>query len=166
MTQSQRSNPTSSASRGRIALVALFCAALLLMSTAALAGPIGWSVSAGTYTDVLEDFFLGAGARVSLGPVTVNPNAEYLFVDSGSTYTLNVDGHLTVLPIGVASGYIGAGLGLVTIDPENGDSDTETGINAIVGVGLNAVPLKPFAQFKYVFIDGDDPIAISIGARF
>ena len=167
MIHNQRAKRVLTASRQLITRLALSaCALLLVTSSAAQAAPIGWSASAGWYTNGIEDFFLGAGARISLGTITVSPNAEYIFVESGSAYTLNVDGTLTVLPLGVASGYLGGGLGLFTTNPENGDSDTETGINAIAGVGFNALPLKPFAQFKYVFLDGEDPIAFSIGARF
>ena len=150
----------------RLAAILLISSCAAVLPAAAPAAPLGWSVSGGWYSDGIEDFFLGAGARVSLGGITVSPNAEWIFVESGSAYTLNVDGTLPVLPLGVASVYVGGGLGLFTIDPEGGDSDTETGINVIAGAGLNAVPLKPFAQFKYVFLDGDDPMAFSIGARF
>lgn len=161
---------TAKAGTARSTLLEFFvrvaAVAALLVPAACTAAPIGWSASAGWYTNGIEDFFLGAGARISLGTITVSPNAEWIFVDSGSSYTLNVDGTLSVLPLGVASGYLGGGMGFYTTDPENGDSNTETGINVIAGVGLNAVPLKPFAQIKYVFLDGDDPLAFSIGARF
>ena len=127
--------------------------------------PVGWQVSGGWYSEG-EDFFLGAGARLGLAGVTVIPNAEWLFVDSGSAYTLNLDGTLNVLPLGVASGYVGAGIGWFTVDPEFGDSHTNTAFNLIAGAGLDAVPLKPFAQLKWIVVDGDDPVVFSIGARF
>ena len=168
MTRHAKTTTNASTARRKLLefLVRVAAVAALLMPAVSVAAPIGWSASAGWYTNGLEDFFVGAGARVSLGTITVSPNAEWIFVDSGSAYTLNVDGTLSVLPLGVASGYLGGGLGLYTTDPENSDANTETGINLIAGVGLNAVPLKPFAQVKYVFLDGEDPIAFSIGARF
>ena len=132
----------------------------------AVASPIGWQVSGGLYTDE-SDFFLGAGARFSLARFTIIPNGEWIFVDNGSAYTLNLDGTMGVLhPIGIASAYIGAGLGLFTVDPDGGDSNTDTVVNLMAGVGLNASPLKPFAQVKWIVMDGDDPLVLSIGARF
>jgi len=156
-----------STSQARITstLVLAFLVGVAFGAGRATAAPIGWQLSGGLYTDS-EDFFLGAGARFGLASITLIPNAEYLFVDSGTTYTLNLDGTLSVLPLGVASAYVGAGLGLITVDPEVGDSNTDTGLNLMVGVGLNASPLKPFAQLKTVVMDGDDPLVLSIGARF
>jgi hypothetical protein len=149
-----------------IAAFALTLVAALGISVApAFAGPVGWQASGGWYTQD-GDFFAGAGARFGLGTITLIPNAEWLFVDSGSAYSLNVDGTLSVLPLGVANGYIGAGLGLLVSNPEHGDSNTDSVLNLIAGAGLNAVPLKPFAQFKWVVTDGDDPRVFSIGVRF
>lgn len=146
-------------------LVLALVATLMVSAAPAAAGPVGFQASGGWYTES-EDFFLGAGARFGLGTITVIPNAEWLFVDGGSAYTLNVDATLSVLPLGVANGYVGGGFGMLTVDPENGDSNTDTAINLIAGVGLNAAPMKPFAQFKWVVVDGEDPLAFSIGARF
>ena len=165
MTRIDRFNPSNSLGR-TLAWFLLVASVLVFAAVPAQAAPIGWSAFVGNYFEGFDDFFAGAGARISLGTITVSPNAEYIFVDSGNAFTLNVDGTLTVLPLGVASGYVGGGIGLVTVDPDGGESDTNTGINLIAGVGFNAVVLKPFAQFKYVFLDNDDLIGISVGTRF
>jgi len=156
-------SPRSSTKRFLAAAAVL--AAIGLTAIPASAAPIGWQASGGWYSEG-EDFFLGAGARIGAGTITVIPNAEWLFVDSGSAYTLNLDATMSVLPLGVANGYLGAGLGLFTVDPEQGDGDTETVVNLIAGAGFNALPMKPFAQFKWVVMDGDDPLVFSIGTRF
>jgi hypothetical protein len=161
--------PKTAAPRKRIVLPiawTLLAVALSWWAPPASAAPLGWTAFGGWYTDGTDDFMLGAGARISAASITVIPNGEWIFVDSGSSYTLNLDATLSVLPMGVASGFVGAGLGLFTFDPDAGDSNTDSVVNAIVGVGLNAVPLKPYAQLKYVFRDGDDPLVFSIGARF
>jgi hypothetical protein len=162
-------NSVSRKFRNRLPLVTAFAAALVValgfMARPAAAGPVGFQASGGWYTES-EEFFLGAGARFGLGTITIIPNAEWLFVDSGSAYTLNVDGTLSVIPLGIANGYVGAGLGWFTFDPEFGDGDTETVVNLIAGVGFNAVPLKPFGQFKWVVMDGEDPLVFSVGTRF
>jgi hypothetical protein len=140
--------------------------ALALYPAAASATPIGWSLSGGRYTNGLDDFFVGAGARVSVGSVSVIPNAEYVFVESGAVYTLNLDATLTVLPLMAASGWLGGGVGRFTVDPDGADAETETTVNLLAGVGLNAVPLKPYVQIKDVIRDGDDPLVFSVGVRF
>jgi len=139
--------------------------ALILASVPALAGPIGWSAFGGWYTDPKE-FLVGGGARVGLGSITFNPNAEYIFAENGTKYTLNLDGTMSVMPLGVASVYVGAGATWFTVDPDNGKSSTDTGLNVLGGAGLNAIPLKPYGQIKWAFINGDQPFSFSFGVRF
>ena len=151
-------------SRMTIAAVSVM-AVLALGATTSSAGPINPQASAGWYTES-DAFFLGAGANFGVPPFTITPNFEWIFVDSGSAYSLNVDGTMTVFPLGVANVYAGAGLGWMTVDPEQGDSNSDTVVNLIAGAGLNAIPLKPFGQFKYVIVDGNDPLVFSFGVRF
>lgn len=149
-----------------LAPIALVVWACVLGVPTADAGPMGPTVFGGWYTDGTDDAMLGAGLRIGAAAITIIPNGEYIFVDRGTYYTLNLDATLTVLPLGVASAFVGGGIGFATIDPEVGDSNTETVGNVIVGAGFNAVPLKPYAQLKLVVQDGDDPLVFSIGARF
>ena len=152
----------------KASLTTVAAAALALALVAvrpAQAGPIGFQATGGWYTDS-NDFFLGAGARMGFGSITAIPNAEYVFVDNAKSYTLNIDGTMSVLPLGVASGYVGAGIGWMTVDPDKGSSNTETVFNLLAGAGLNTFPLKPFAQLKYVLKDGDDPFQFAVGVRF
>jgi hypothetical protein len=162
MTRTLRT-PNPSRTLTRAVLLALGLGALGASNVQA--GPIGIQATGGWYTDS-NDFFLGGGARVGFGSITVIPNAEYLFVDKASEYSLNVDGTMSVLPLGVASGYVGAGIGWMTVDPDNAKSSTDTVFNLIAGAGLNTFPLKPFGQFKYVLKDGDDPLQFAVGVRF
>jgi hypothetical protein len=149
----------------RFLVPGILCAAAVLASVPAFAAPIGWDIFGGRYTD-REENFLGAGARIGLASITFNPNAEYIFTDNGTAYTLNLDGTMTVLPLGVGSGWVGGGLAFFTLDPDNADSNTETGFNVLGGFGLSAVPLKPYAQIKWAFIENDNPFAILVGIRF
>ena len=158
--------PRSRTTLRRLVVQAVVGGLFVLAAAPALAGgPIGWNIFGGRYTDT-EDYFLGVGARISVASITVVPNAEYIFTDSGASYTLNADATMSVMPLALASGWIGAGLTWITVDPESGDATTETGFNLLGGVGLNAVPLKPYGQIKWVVIEGDDPFALSIGVRF
>jgi len=152
----------------RLRLAAVVALGLIIASSiasSASAGPVGLQATGGWYTDN-GDLFLGAGARVGFGSITVIPNAEYVFVNDAKEWTLNVDGTMSILPLGVASGYVGAGIGWMTVDPDRGDSSTDTVFNLIAGAGLNALPLKPFGQFKYSIKDGNDPLQFAVGVRF
>jgi len=150
----------------RIVRIATLAALLSLGGLAAAwAGPVGLQATGGWYTDS-NNFFLGAGARMGLGSITAIPNAEYVFVDNAKSWSLNLDGTMSVLPLGIASGYVGGGIGWLTTDPDNGKSNTDTVVNLIAGAGLNTFPLKPFAQFKYVVKNGNDPFQFAVGVRF
>lgn len=150
----------------RLVAQVILGAAIVFASAPAIAGgAIGWNLFGGRYTETHE-YFVGAGARLSVASITVTPNAEYILIDSGRSYTLNVDATMSVMPLAVASGWIGVGLAWFTEDPESGDAYTETGFNLLGGLGLNAVPLKPYGQLKWTVIEGDDPFSLSIGVRF
>lgn len=131
----------------------------------AFAAPIGWNAFGGWYTDPSQ-FLVGAGARISVATITINPNAEYIFAENATSYTLNLDGTMSVMPLGVGSVYAGAGLTFFTVDPDNGKSNTDTGVNVLGGFGLNAIPFKPYGQIKWSFIPNDTPFSFSLGVRF
>jgi hypothetical protein len=148
-----------------VGVLALVAALAIPTPASALKGPIGWQATGGWYTDN-DDFFVGAGARLAVGPITAIPNAEYVFVNSGKRYTLNVDGTLNVLPLAVVTGYLGGGLAFVITNPEVGDNHTDTGFNLIAGAGLNAIKFHPFAQLKLIMKDGEDPLVFGFGIKF
>jgi len=161
-----RSNASPRPSRGTAWVSLLALAALLGTGVRpASAAPVGFQASGGWYTSD-NDFFLGAGARMAFGTITAIPNAEWLFVDGGNQYTLNIDGTMSVLPLGVASGYVGAGIGWLITNPDKGSNTTDTVFNLLAGAGFNALPLKPFGQLKYVLVSGDDQFQFAAGIRF
>src|SRR4029453_18814199 len=104
----------------RIAL-ALLAMSLLPAGAMAASGPIGFTAFGGLYTGPVDEFMLGAGLKIGLGGISVTPSAEYIFVESGSCYTVNADATLPIVPLGVASIYGGGGVGLHIFDPEGGD---------------------------------------------
>jgi hypothetical protein len=153
--------------RVAVAVLVALCGALGLGAAPVSAGegPIGFQASGGWYTEH-DAAFLGAGLRFELATVTVIPNLDWEFVDGSWTYSLNVDGTMSVLPLAVGSGYVGAGIGWWRDDPRHGSHATDTVFNLLAGFGLNAVPLRPFAQLKYVVANGNDPLVLSLGVRF
>jgi len=161
-------NIPRSDSRAVLSLAAVLLTALTLcgsLASPAAAGPIGFQASGGWYTES-EELFGNVGAKFGAASISVIPNIDWVFVNSGSMYSLNVDGTMSLMPLGVASVYAGAGIGWLTVDPDQGDSNTNTVVNLLLGASLNALPMKPFGQFKWIVEDGDDPLAFSIGVSF
>ena len=161
-------NIPRSCSKAVLSLAALLLAALTLGSTLASpasAGPVGFQAAGGWYTES-DEFFGNVGAKFGAASISVIPNLDWVFVASGSMYSLNVDGTMSLMPLGVASVYAGAGIGWLTVDPDQGDNNTETVVNLLLGASLNALPMKPFGQFKWIVADGNDPLAFSIGVSF
>jgi hypothetical protein len=104
----------------------------------------------GKYNDP-DKWLAGAGYRIGLLPIVdIIPNYEYVFVDNGNFSTLSVDGTIGFLVLG----YVGAGVGTNFSKVSGGGSISRGVVNLLAGVELKAVPLSPFAQFKYVFISG------------
>jgi hypothetical protein len=144
-----------------------FAALVLLLLLAIGAAPASAGLYAfGGYETESEDMFAGAGYQLALGPITASPNIEYLFVDEGKVYTINLDGHLNLIPLGIATLWAGAGMAIRTVDPDNFDSETNTGGSLLLGANFNATRFKPFAQIRQVFIEGDDPFSVAFGIHF
>jgi hypothetical protein len=161
-------NIPRSDSRAVLSLAVVLLTALTLcgsLASPASAGPVGFQAAGGWYTES-DEFFGNVGAKFGAASISVIPNVDWLFVNSGSMYSLNVDGTMSLMPLGVASVYAGAGIGWLTADPDQGDSNTETVVNLLLGASLNALPMKPFGQFKWIVADGNDPLAFSIGVSF
>ena len=152
-------------SRSTTSITFLLALALALTLVPATADAIlSFDARGGRYLDP-DKWFLGAGVHVGLGPVEIVPNGEYVFIDGGTFYTLNVDGTFTILPMVVANVWVGGGLALVGVGVEGFDTQTEAGVNLLVGAGLNAIVLKPFVQLKYIISDNSLAV-LAVGARF
>jgi len=117
----------------------------------------------GYYTEN-SDLFLGGGLGVNVLMLTVVPNFEYVFLEKGTFYTANLDGHIGVLPLPGFSGWLGGGFAYIFAKPENGESVTRGGFNLIAGFGADAIPLSPYVQAKYVFTQTNQ-FVIAIGIR-
>jgi hypothetical protein len=149
----------------RVALAALLSALALVSTPRRGTADVNWTGFAGRYS-THKDYFAGGGLRFSLGRFTANPNLEYIWIDNGTSYSVNFDLLRTVLPLGPASVWVGAGLGFYTVNPDAGETNTETAANLIAGIGFQATKYRPFVQYKYVVIEGEDPSAFIVGVRF
>jgi hypothetical protein len=124
-------------------------------------------VRLGYYTDVGEplaalELVVPLRARLSF-----NPNAEYVFVDGVSYLTLNADILRRFETQGQHSVWAGAGLGVVSVDPEGApEGATDLALNLLAGVGFRTTGrLQPYFQGKIVWKD-DTELALSFGIRF
>jgi hypothetical protein len=135
----------------------------LLGASGAAAGD--WEARTGYYFDV-EDVFVGVGYLTDLGSWErwyFNPNFEYVFVSDGDLMTLNLDAHYDLNPEDEWHFWVGAGPAVLWID--NGDSDTDFGVNLLAGVGKFKGEVRPFAQLKTVLAD-ENEVALALGVRF
>lgn len=131
-----------------------------------LAQSISPQVRGGYYSD-LEKYFIGAGLDVGVLVFTIVPNFEYVFVDDGSFYSLNIDGQYNIIPAPAIAGYVGGGAGYTYIKPDGGDGESKFVLNILGGVQIQRIPLKPFAQVKYAIIsDIDNQLVLTIGIHF
>jgi len=148
----------------RLAFAAIVSFGLVLLGSPQLYGQsTDIRVYGGYYTES-SDLFLGGGLGVNVLMLTVVPNFEYVFLDKGTFYTANLDGHLDILPLPGFTGWLGGGFAYIFAKPENGESVTRGGFNLIAGFGADVIPLSPFIQAKYVFTNKNQ-FVIAIGIR-
>ena len=119
----------------------------------------------GGYHGDNEDFFLGVDAKFGVLTVNANPSIEYVFVSDGTAIAFNADGFVSVLKLPAVTGWVGAGIGWMYVNPEAGDSSTDSIINLIAGVELG-VPLAPYLMVKWILDDKNDGFVVGAGIRF
>jgi hypothetical protein len=152
----------------KITLRAVLGAVLMLMAAMpAAADGANVGVRVGYYLDA-EEPFLGVEylAKVS-DNVWFTPNIEYVLVDNARYVTLNADAHYDFYSRRDNFAYVGAGLALVSFNPEGpGDSDNELGLNLFGGLATKAGDVIPYLQVKALVVEGDTEFVIGAGLRF
>ncbi|HYE96014.1 MAG TPA: hypothetical protein VD962_07360 [Rubricoccaceae bacterium] len=126
-------------------------------------------IGMGGYNIDAEGFLVGLGARFGVpfgGPalnLALQPTIETVLIGDGVTY---IQGDVNVVAAfgggGSLSPYAGAGLAIAhtSFDTDSfargtGDaSNTDIGINALVGTSFGSGSLRPFAQARATFADG------------
>jgi hypothetical protein len=164
-----RDNQTRSYPWLAAALPVLALAAMVL-TPAPAAADTDFGVRGGLYSDA-EAGFVGVELLTDLSRQWfLNPNAEYVFVDEGDLWTLNLDAHYDLpLRSSVADVWLGGGLALVFSDdgrPRGDDSETDVGVNLLAGVGfLPREAVRPYVQGK-VLVSDETEAVIAVGLRF
>ena len=134
---------------------------------AARAQGVDVDLRAGVYTDE-SDAFVGGGVLWDLaqkGAWFANPNLEYVFVDNGDFVTINGDFHYDFKTDKAFALWAGGGPAILFADPDNGDSDTDIGLNLLAGIGAKKGSVRPFGQVKLLIAD-DSQLVVAGGIRF
>lgn len=143
----------------------------LALVLAPLASAADFGIRAGRINDSDADF-VGAELDVDLGFLNLNPNVEYQLEDDFTAGTANLDVTFDIAQFARVTPYLGAGVGLLYVDDDTGNTETDLLGNLIGGVAFNFATLEPYAQVKYFRVleddDGsaDDDFAIVVGLRF
>lgn len=128
-----------------------------------------FGVRGGLYADV-EELFLGLEllTRVGDSPWWFNPNVEFVFVDPGDLWTLNLDFHYD-FDTDDRDTYVWAGGGPAVVFRDRGgrfdDDETDPGLNLLAGVGWQLEEIVPYLQGKILLAD-DSEAVIAVGVRF
>ena len=142
---------------------------LLLLLPAGSAGAqsgLDLDLRAGVYSDTSESF-VGAGFLGQVGNTRwfYNPNLEWVFVDRGDLFTVNVDFHYDVTSRGETDFWVGGGPAVIVRKPERRDGETDFGINLLAGIGfLSRHEVRPYIQGKLLFSD-DTEAVLAFGIR-
>lgn len=140
---------------------------VLLLATAISSPAQTVGIRVGAYTSP-RDLFVGGEF---LFPVSrlfyINPNVEWVFVESGTYVTFNLDGHFDIYPSGSSAFlWLGGGLAIIYSSPEGGGGNADVGFNLLGGLGWRTGSgIIPYVQVKAIIKDGSQGV-VGIGLRF
>ena len=172
MTRSSSYRDSRSSTRRTRAFVPLLLASVMILllsagQIAAQGSDVDLDLRAGYYKEVSENF-IGGGVlgRFHNSRWHYNPNAEWVLVDNGDLYTLNLDFHYDLHPQGDFDFWLGGGPALVVRKPQHRDSKTDVGLNLLAGVGfMRQYTVRPFVQGKLILVEDDTEAVIAVGLR-
>ena len=149
----------------------LFVSACVLvvstMVTPTLARP-DFGVRGGAYSEE-EEAFLGAEALFSIDDAQHwfgNPNLEHTFLDEGDLDTASFDFHYDFASNRSYTWWAGGGPTLIFRDGAGSqDSETDAGVNLLMGLGDKSGDVRPYGQMK-VIVSDDTQAVLAAGIRF
>lgn len=118
-----------------------------------------------SYQFDLKEFGIGAqfGAPIARN-LEFYPSLDYFFVNVGSFLSVNADLKYRVATEDINWLYFGGGLN-VARRGNNGESNTDAGINGFVGAESRAGRVHPFAEFRFTSNNGSTG-QLSVGLNF
>lgn len=117
-----------------------------------------------------DDWALGLQARFPIASIVeFIPSGDYFFVENGTSFQVNADLAVPLAPRGAL--YGGAGAGLFVRDPglPGVDTQTEFGLNLLVGLEpgrLRGSRFRWFVEARWFVIKGDNPFRLAAGINF
>jgi hypothetical protein len=146
----------------------LALASLLFLVPALARAQFDVGVRGGFYSDASAGF-LGAELLTPL-PVRgwfLNPNFEYVFVDDGHLYTLNLDAHYDLNTRNEPYYFwLGGGPAVIFSKVDSSGSQNDLGLNLLAGIGFwKRGPVRPYVQGKVTISDNTEA-SIGFGVRF
>ena len=147
----------------------LAMASLLFLVPALAHAQFDAGVRSGFYSDASAGF-LGAELLTPL-PIArgwfLNPNFEYVFVDDGHLYTLNLDAHYDLNTRNEPYYFwLGGGPAIIFSKIDASDSQTDIGLNLLAGIGFwKHSAIRPYVQGKVTISDNTEA-SIGFGVRF
>ena len=152
-------------------LMGIFAVAALLLVPGTARAEVDFGIRGGIYNDA-DAGFLGAELLTDfLGRGWFfNPNVEYVFVDDGSLWTLNLDAHYDLKTGAPFDFWLGGGLAGIfrSLDDRRFDDDEETdiGLNLLAGLGFaRRQAIRPYVQGKVILSDETEAV-LAVGLRF
>jgi hypothetical protein len=153
----------------RIAILTLMCSAGWILGAVSNGAAMDTDLRAGVYTDS-EAIGVGAGLLTPVGSSSrwfFNPNVEIGFGDEENLIGVNGDFHYDFYNSGNSgmSAWFGGGPAILMTNPDNGDSQTDLGLNVLTGLGGTSGAVRPFAQVKGIITD-ESQVVLQGGIRF
>ena len=155
----------------RLSLALALAVLVTLLGSRAADARVAPEVRAGYFFDA-EAAMIGGGALFpTQARLMFNPNAEWVFVDNVTFFTLNGDFHFDLNPGYEGPAYwVGAGVALLYADIDNdlvgdSDADIDVGLNLIGGLGAKRGSARPFVQGKLILSDNSE-FSVAGGLRF
>ena len=156
----------------RIILLSLFAFTSLAVLSSNSFAQIGLKFGPRVGTETKNgDFFAGAQLEAQILMITIVPNVEYVFVKNAKQYNINLDGQYTILGVGIAKVFAGAGYTMSIVDPDKAGlidpkSKTNNGFNIQVGGKAGLGGFEVFALAKYMRINKANDNALVAGMNF
>lgn len=153
----------------RFTVVMLFAVLTLTAFSSNSFAQIGLKVGPRVGTETKDgNLFAGAQVEASILMFTVVPNIEYVFVKDAKQYNINLDGQYTLMGVGVAKIFAGAGYTISIFDADknsldNPKAETNNGFNVQVGGKAGLGGFEVFALAKYMRINGVNNNALVAG---
>jgi hypothetical protein len=121
----------------------------------------------GVYPDA-DAFAFGGGLLTDIGHSSnwyFNPNLEVAMADTRNLIILSGDFHYDFPTSTGFAIWAGGGPALLMNHPDNGDTSTDFGLNALMGLGSRSGGVRPFGQIRGTIADHSE-LALQGGVRF